>query len=280
MHPVAGRQRAHDGVVALMGTAMPSPSPDAGTDHGGADPTTRPSLTASAPPELPGCNAASVTGLTLSTNRLEDPDDVTRDLPRALTTPAVTDPAAAELGFRWPPPAVPPEGVGVAEHRRRSRHRPPARRPGPTGGRCRSPRTGPPRPSRTSPCRPSTAGHDVCRGEQQAVTRDDNGRARARGPASTIAAGGPVDPQPRHRRNETLGPGDDRARVRVECLGVYRHCPPTPSPSPSPSPALVAPRGRVVLGVEAVAETVRHARHLEGRAPSCAVPPLRGRRPK
>jgi hypothetical protein len=55
-------------------------------------PTTRPALSARAPPEFPGCSAASV-WITLSTTRLTDPDRVGSERPSALTTPAVTDPA-------------------------------------------------------------------------------------------------------------------------------------------------------------------------------------------
>ena len=75
-----------------MGTAIPSPWPIPGPTTAVLIPTTRPSLTASAPPEFPGWSAASV-WITLSTNRLEVLVEVTRDLPKALTTPALTDPA-------------------------------------------------------------------------------------------------------------------------------------------------------------------------------------------
>ena len=55
-------------------------------------PMTRPELSASAPPELPGCRAASV-WITFSTSLVTDPALVGSERPRALTTPAVTDPA-------------------------------------------------------------------------------------------------------------------------------------------------------------------------------------------
>src|SRR6266540_3908175 len=55
-------------------------------------PTTSPALLASAPPELPGCSAASV-WMTLSMMRPIRPLDAVNDLPSALTTPALTEPA-------------------------------------------------------------------------------------------------------------------------------------------------------------------------------------------
>ena len=55
-------------------------------------PTTRPVLSARAPPELPGWRAASV-WITFSTSRVTDPARVGSDRPSALTTPAVTEPA-------------------------------------------------------------------------------------------------------------------------------------------------------------------------------------------
>ena len=55
-------------------------------------PTTPARLSASAPPEFPGCRAASV-WMTFSTIRVTDPARVGNDRPRALTTPAVTEPA-------------------------------------------------------------------------------------------------------------------------------------------------------------------------------------------
>lgn len=55
-------------------------------------PTTRPSPSASAPPELPGCSAASV-WITFSTSRAAPRPPAAIARPSALTTPALTDPA-------------------------------------------------------------------------------------------------------------------------------------------------------------------------------------------
>ena len=49
-------------------------------------------MSASAPPELPGLSAASV-WITFSTSRLAWPSRAASERPRALTTPAVTEPA-------------------------------------------------------------------------------------------------------------------------------------------------------------------------------------------
>ena len=73
-------------VVALTGTAIPRPTPATAV----LMPTTRAWLSASAPPELPGLSAASV-WMTSSIRR--PPPGVGSDRPRALTTPAVTEPA-------------------------------------------------------------------------------------------------------------------------------------------------------------------------------------------
>ena len=75
-------------MVALSGTANPRPNPATAV----LMPTTRARLSASAPPELPGLSAASV-WMTLSTIRWVFPSRVGRLRPRALTTPAVTEPA-------------------------------------------------------------------------------------------------------------------------------------------------------------------------------------------
>src|SRR5262249_36982828 len=75
-------------VVALIGTARPSPMPATAV----LIPTTWPVLSASAPPEFPGFSAASV-WMTFSTIRVVEPARVGSERPRALTTPAVADPA-------------------------------------------------------------------------------------------------------------------------------------------------------------------------------------------
>src|SRR6266542_508939 len=75
-------------VVALIGTARPSPTPATAV----FTPTMRARPSTRAPPELPGFNAASV-WMTLSTMRAARPLEVGKERPRALTTPAVTDPA-------------------------------------------------------------------------------------------------------------------------------------------------------------------------------------------
>src|ERR1700693_4050210 len=62
-------------VVSLTGTAMPRPTPATAV----LTPTTRPSPSASAPPELPGLSAASV-WITFSTSRPADPARVGREL--------------------------------------------------------------------------------------------------------------------------------------------------------------------------------------------------------
>ena len=75
-------------VAPLMGTARPRPIPATAV----FTPTTRPSPSASAPPELPGLRAASV-WITFSTRRVAEPVRVGRERPSAETTPAVTVPA-------------------------------------------------------------------------------------------------------------------------------------------------------------------------------------------
>ena len=76
-------------VVALIGTARPSPMPAIAV----LMPTTRPRPLASAPPELPGLRAASV-WITFSMIRAgRRPAGAGRARPRAETTPAVTEPS-------------------------------------------------------------------------------------------------------------------------------------------------------------------------------------------
>src|SRR5437660_967018 len=75
-------------VVVVIGTARPRPTPATAV----LMPTTRPELSASAPPELPGLSAASV-WITSSITRTDVPARVGSDRPSALTTPAVTLPA-------------------------------------------------------------------------------------------------------------------------------------------------------------------------------------------
>src|SRR5680860_1217017 len=74
-------------VVSLMGTANPTPIPATAV----LTPTTRPELSASAPPLLPGLSAASV-WITSSTTR---PARVGSERPSADTMPAVTLPTRA-----------------------------------------------------------------------------------------------------------------------------------------------------------------------------------------
>ena len=172
-------------------------------------PTTRASATASAPPEFPGSRAASV-WMTLSTNRFDDPDAVTSDLPNALTTPALTEPRTRR-GCRSPPPAAPRV---VRRHPRGwrpgSRCRPPARRRGPraipadhlevdllTRGERRH--------------APLPTGDDMRRVSKN-PSADDHGRSRARGSAPSVT----VDAQPHHRGHQTLRHRGDRPRVRIE----------------------------------------------------------------
>ena len=74
-------------VVSLIGTASPSPMPATAV----LIPTTRPRLSASAPPEFPGLRAASV-WITLSIIRAARRERAGRERPRPETTPAVTEP--------------------------------------------------------------------------------------------------------------------------------------------------------------------------------------------
>ncbi len=55
-------------------------------------PMTSPALLARAPPELPGCREASVC-MTSPSNLLPGPAEAIKLRPRALTTPALTDPS-------------------------------------------------------------------------------------------------------------------------------------------------------------------------------------------
>jgi hypothetical protein len=73
-------------VVALIGTASPSPIPATAV----LMPTTRPWPSASAPPELPGFSAASV-WITFSTMRPAERERVGSERPRPETTPAVIE---------------------------------------------------------------------------------------------------------------------------------------------------------------------------------------------
>jgi hypothetical protein len=75
-------------VLSLIGTARPSPTPATAV----LTPTTRPRLSASAPPELPGLRAASV-WMTLSMIRPARRERAGSERPTAETTPAVTEPA-------------------------------------------------------------------------------------------------------------------------------------------------------------------------------------------
>ena len=88
-HPAVTHQGGDDpagGGVHRDGKAEAHPG------HGGVDAHQAAWLSASAPPELPGLRAASV-WITSSTRRAAAPLRVGSDRPRALTTPAVTEPA-------------------------------------------------------------------------------------------------------------------------------------------------------------------------------------------
>src|SRR5262249_59532774 len=122
-------------VVALTGTARPRPTPATAV----LMPTTLALLSASAPPELPGFSAASV-WITSSTSRPAEPLRVGRDRPRALTTPAVTDPASPS-GFptattSWPTtsPSASPSSAGRPGDPAPPRTARTGRRTPPTGG--------------------------------------------------------------------------------------------------------------------------------------------------
>ncbi len=75
-------------VASLIGTARPRPTPATAV----FTPTTRPALSTSAPPELPGLSEASV-WIRLSITRTAWPERAGSERPRADTTPAVTEPA-------------------------------------------------------------------------------------------------------------------------------------------------------------------------------------------
>ncbi len=75
-------------VAAVIGTARPRPTPAIAV----LTPTTWPSPSASAPPELPGFNAASV-WITSSITRATPLARTGNERPSAETTPAVTEPA-------------------------------------------------------------------------------------------------------------------------------------------------------------------------------------------
>ena len=103
-------------VVALIGTASPSPTPATAV----LMPTTRPRPSTSAPPELPGFSAASV-WMTSSTTRAAAPARVGSERPSAETTPAVTEPAKP-CGLPIATTSWPTRSVGgVAELGRRQR---------------------------------------------------------------------------------------------------------------------------------------------------------------
>ena len=100
-------------VVALTGTARPSPTPATAV----LIPITRPRPSTSAPPELPGLSAASV-WITSSTTRTARPERVGSERPSAETTPAVTE-LAKPCGLpiattSWPTcsAAASPSGAG------------------------------------------------------------------------------------------------------------------------------------------------------------------------
>ncbi len=88
MRPSARKVSTMRRVVALIGTASPSPTPATRV----TTPITLPRESAGAPPQFPGTEAASV-WMTSSMTRPARREDTGTARPSALTTPAVTDPA-------------------------------------------------------------------------------------------------------------------------------------------------------------------------------------------
>ena len=208
-------------VVRLTGTARPRPTPATAV----LMPTTREWLSASAPPELPGFRAASV-WITSSISRPALALRVGRDRPRALTTPAVTEPARPSglptATTSWPTTSssaspssagggVVPDARSTARSDSGSAPTTPERGRGAVrerGGAGRG------------------AAHHVRVGEQEAVPGEDDARAEALpAPAAPAAAGiapaGLGHPQAGHLAGE-LGrdPGDD-LRVAVQWLVLW-----------------------------------------------------------
>ena len=185
-------------VVALIGTASPSPTPATAV----LTPITLPRPSASAPPELPGLSAASV-WITLSITRTPRPAAAGSARPSAETTPAVTEPSnpcgLPIATTSWPTRrrSASPRSAGVSSS-------PSAR----TTARSESgsvPATvnaqlaavGEPRVAAVA-----RADH-VGRGEQEAVVGQDDAAAGAR--LDPAAARAPLHPQAGDRRREPLG---------------------------------------------------------------------------
>ena len=162
-------------------------------------------------------SAASV-WMTFSTSRLACPSRAASERPRALTTPAVTEPAK-------------PSGLPIATTSWPTRSR--AASPNGAGGEVR-----PGRPDdgevgqRIAPDdleaelvavderggSPFRAGDDVGVGDEEAVRRERDGRAAAAAPAAVPA----LDPEAGDRRDQPRGRRADGRRVGVERLLLDR----------------------------------------------------------
>ena len=184
-------------------------------------PTTREWLSASAPPELPGLRAASV-WITSSISRPAPAVRVGRDRPRALTTPAVTEPARPSglptATTSWPTTSssASPSSAGggvvpdVRSTARSDSGSAPTTRNGVVGAVRERGRAG------------RGAAHHVGVGEDEAVPGEDHARAEALpAPAATAPRPGLGHPQAGHLAGE-LGrdPGHD-LRVAVQWLLLW-----------------------------------------------------------
>ena len=181
-------------MVALIGTARPSPKPATAV----LTPTTRARLSARAPPELPGLRAASV-WMTSSTTRRARPRPTGSERPSAETTPAVTEPARPK-GLPIATTSWPTVSRSASPSVAAGRSRALGAEHGKVGERVRADeREG--QVAAVGEARPQAAAgalDDVGRGEQEAVGRDHDAAAAPLPLAA--AAVPPHDPDARDGR--------------------------------------------------------------------------------
>ncbi len=195
-------------VESSIGTASPSPNPATAV----LIPTTRARPSASAPPEFPGLSAASV-WITFSTTR---PAWAGSARPRALTTPAVTDPANP-IGFPIATTSWPTRSSSASPSSAGSTVPPPCSRSTARSESSSRPTTsnGTSRPS-TNEADPRSVPPTTC----AEVSANPSGVMTTPEPAPSTPAATHLLPNPeaRDRRDQAFGDRGDHARVRVERL--------------------------------------------------------------
>ena len=192
---------------ASIGTASPSPTPATAV----LIPTTRPRMSARAPPELPGFSAASV-WITFSTSRLACPSRAAQRAAEGADDTGCHGAVEAErVADRDDQLADPQAGRRHRTARRRDPPPAPGRRPGRTADRARRPRTRARRRRRISPF-PLRAGDDA-----GAQTRSSAGVSAisARVPSRSIVTSiGAADEVADERALEVADAGDRPAVER------------------------------------------------------------------